>query len=605
MVAGSAAGTFLLLDSLRIWLLSGTTIFGSAGTTDPVVQAGFLALWLVPSILVTAVAKLRWTPVATVAVAVGALVTLNSGVSGVAQLIAACVAALALFAWLVSVAVRGWPPTLVAVGVAVGLAATAVLNLVGGQTDIAWLPAPFGWLVLLAGATSLMLATAKTEHLPGTGGFAPWFAIGPALLLAGVLTTVTSRAWVTGWLGAACVVIGAIAGIPLAAGNVFGRLPWLPLAVLPTLTILTDLLSENDRFAWWGIAAQAGLAAALPAVVAGASGATERTPGIRGAAAYAGLLAFYLLCGTYYAAAVADLPVSRPSLLAVAAILVGLAPALAGRSPRRSTSTRRLLALAPVTVALAWLCAPAPPEPTGPVSTQDSLRVMSYNVRYGVSAGGRYDPAAQAAEIRSRNPDVVLLQEVDRGMLVNGGHDVMAALQQHLGMYGYFTPSNEPLFGTAIFSRRPLENVRFDEVPAYDIPSGAGLFSGIMRFDAGGEIAIGVTHLQEGAQGVSGEQIGDLAALVAGLRDGGSRQVVLGGDFNVEPEDPRLAPLRTELRDALAPARPLLTWPADAPKQQLDHVWVSDGLSAERPASVNSTVSDHLPVEVTVRRSSG
>ncbi|WP_307796076.1 endonuclease/exonuclease/phosphatase family protein [Amycolatopsis sp. 195334CR] len=78
---------------------------------------------------------------------------------------------------------------------------------------------------------------------------------------------------------------------------------------------------------------------------------------------------------------------------------------------------------------------------------------------------------------------------------------------------------------------------------------------------------------------------------------------LLGGDFNVEPEDPRLAPLRRELHDALAPARPLPTWPAEAPEQQLDHVWISAGLSAERPASVNSTVSDHLPVEVTVRRS--
>ncbi|WP_343225836.1 endonuclease/exonuclease/phosphatase family protein [Luteimonas panaciterrae] len=67
---------------------------------------------------------------------------------------------------------------------------------------------------------------------------------------------------------------------------------------------------------------------------------------------------------------------------------------------------------------------------------------MSYNIRYGISNSGRFDPDAIADAIAAQSPDIVMLQEVDRGFLVNVSHDVLALLQKRLHMYVYYNPAS-------------------------------------------------------------------------------------------------------------------------------------------------------------------
>lgn len=79
------------------------------------------------------------------------------------------------------------------------------------------------------------------------------------------------------------------------------------------------------------------------------------------------------------------------------------------------------------------------------------------------------------------------------------------------------------------------------------------------------------------------------------------RPLVLAGDLNTEPVDPAFAEFtRAGLVDALASARPLPTSPADDPREQIDHVFVSPDVVAADVAAPRGTASDHLPVAVTL-----
>lgn len=107
------------------------------------------------------------------------------------------------------------------------------------------------------------------------------------------------------------------------------------------------------------------------------------------------------------------------------------------------------------------------------------------------------------------------------------------------------------------------------------------------------------THLQPPPGRDPVEQAGEVAAFAGRYANG--RPLVLGGDLNTEPDDPAFAEFtRSGLVDALAAARPLRTSPADDPRTQIDHVFVSPGLTATEVRAPRTEASDHLPVTLTV-----
>ena len=75
--------------------------------------------------------------------------------------------------------------------------------------------------------------------------------------------------------------------------------------------------------------------------------------------------------------------------------------------------------------------------------------------------------------------------------------------------------------------------------------------------------------------------------------------LVVAGDLNLEPGSRAWdALLGADLTDALGDARPMPTWSSEDPQQQIDHVLVSDGVSASGAHAPSSLLSDHLPVVV-------
>ncbi|MGK0353208.1 MAG: endonuclease/exonuclease/phosphatase family metal-dependent hydrolase, partial [Planctomycetota bacterium] len=59
---------------------------------------------------------------------------------------------------------------------------------------------------------------------------------------------------------------------------------------------------------------------------------------------------------------------------------------------------------------------------------------MTWNIHHARGLDGEVDIDRIAAEIRAAAPDLVALQEVDRGVRRTGGLDIPAALAERTGM---------------------------------------------------------------------------------------------------------------------------------------------------------------------------
>jgi endonuclease/exonuclease/phosphatase family metal-dependent hydrolase len=95
-----------------------------------------------------------------------------------------------------------------------------------------------------------------------------------------------------------------------------------------------------------------------------------------------------------------------------------------------------------------------------------SIRLMTYNIHNGIGRDRIYDLRRIEAVIRSEAPDIVALQEVDRGMARSRFDDQARLLGEALGMYAVHCITLEKErggFGNALLSRFPLLlNRRYD-----------------------------------------------------------------------------------------------------------------------------------------------
>lgn len=328
-----------------------------------------------------------------------------------------------------------------------------------------------------------------------------------------------------------------------------------------------------------------------------------------------GMLCLLGLLFLYYAGYDLPLPFDQILLLPFAALL--LAMAARPRSPSTATVAasplrplpRAVLAVLVALIALPWLgsgggttAATTSPEPTS------DLRVMTYNLHCGFGARGYLRLEEQAAVIASQRPDVVALQEVSRGWIINGGVDVLAWLAHRLDMDYRFAPTADPLWGNATLSRRPIVASHH-----LDYPSGAKqqIRRGLVEISvaADGDAApwnLINTHFHH-RRSDSEVRVEQAAVLLATW--GGRPRTLLVGDLNATPESPEMDVLRDagladSIGDRLAAGSSNLgdgyTFRADALDRRIDYIWRSPDLHSRDLAIVPSTASDHLAIAATV-----
>jgi endonuclease/exonuclease/phosphatase family metal-dependent hydrolase len=238
----------------------------------------------------------------------------------------------------------------------------------------------------------------------------------------------------------------------------------------------------------------------------------------------------------------------------------------------------------------------------------DIIRVMTYNIHSGVNRDGnvRLQPAVQV--IRSLNPDIVALQEVDMGITHSRYRHQARVLSDRLEMQFFFYPLmrfETRHYGLAFLSRLPFTIVKCDRLPTV-LPR--------FRLQKRGAVWIRLDHWPRPIH-IFNSHLGlfhrerrrQVEALLgrnwleAVPRD---EAVIFCGDLNAGPSSWAYRRLSASLSDVQKKKRdkqrPMPTFSSRRPTLRIDHIFVSNHLT---PLSVKvftsrtaQMASDHLPL---------
>lgn len=271
----------------------------------------------------------------------------------------------------------------------------------------------------------------------------------------------------------------------------------------------------------------------------------------------------------------------------------------------------RLIALlAPVLLALLAIGTPAHADPP-PVS----LRVASYNIRYGAGMDGVFDLDRIASAIDELDADIVGLQEVDVHWGARSNHlDVAQEIADRTGMRVVFAPiydvpSATPgapnrQFGVAVLSRYPIvefinhDLTRLSTQEANPTPTPAPGFAEAVIEAQGARLHVYSTHLDyRGDPTVRRLQVADTLAVLAQKRAGATQ--ILLGDLNAPATAPEIMPLWDHLTSATE-INTEPTFPAGRPTSRIDHIGVTSQVTIVGATVPNTTLaasaSDHRPL---------
>jgi endonuclease/exonuclease/phosphatase family metal-dependent hydrolase len=233
--------------------------------------------------------------------------------------------------------------------------------------------------------------------------------------------------------------------------------------------------------------------------------------------------------------------------------------------------------------------------------TPKTLRVLTYNIHHAEGLDKKLDLPRIANVIRSTEPDLVAIQEVDVKAKRTGGVDEAAELAKLTNMHAYFAKAMDyqgGAYGQLILSKYPLTDTKTHVLP----PAEPGVEPRIMaeaHVKVGDRsIAFFGTHLDARDNARRVLQVQEIARITANIKDDVS---ILAGDLNSHPDHKPIALLTQEWTDPSA-GKGLRTIPADKPKNQIDYVLYrpKDRL---RPIDVKvidePVASDHRPVLAT------
>src|SRR2546421_8537440 len=242
----------------------------------------------------------------------------------------------------------------------------------------------------------------------------------------------------------------------------------------------------------------------------------------------------------------------------------------------------------------------SPTNFNSPVSpAKRTLRVMTYNIHVGIGMDKKTDLKRIAGVINQEHPDLVGLQEVDRGVERTQRVDEIAEIAKLTRMeyaFAYNLHYQGGQYGVAILSRFPIMTIdhrRYGNTREKER-------RGMIRVEVavnGKTINFVTTHLDyqyEDGRVFEAEQLLKALEEVKG-------PLIVVGDFNDLPVAAAYQLMNTEFRDAWTDSHANgegLSYPADKAVKRIDYIFyrTSDPVRARKAWTVNTLASDHLPV---------
>lgn len=243
----------------------------------------------------------------------------------------------------------------------------------------------------------------------------------------------------------------------------------------------------------------------------------------------------------------------------------------------------------------------------------DHVRILLLNMHAGKDAAGKPNIKAIASLIDDQKPDLVLLQEVDRGTNRSGNVDQVSELAEATKYQSAFAASlfhyDGGEYGLASLSQQLIgyhATLPLRVLPLHTRAGGSheprvALLT-IVEVERMTWRALN-THLDPSQDGGRPQEVAGLVEVLHEQQAAGS-PLLVGGDFNSTPADPVLQPIRSAgLHDAWTECGKGdgFTYPADKPAKRIDYLWLAEGMTCESAQVLDSGVSDHRPLLVTLK----
>lgn len=524
--------------------------------------------------------------------------------------------------WIGHVNAPGLPESTprLAYGLLLGLALDTAIKGAAGTLDLSWIPGllPIGVIAAMAVAVLGLLVvepfhdrSAPAE--PSAVKLVVLLALGPYMALQAIVFQ--NQGWVAAMTGLAMpqaflVVMGgnvmAAAALTWGLANGFAYRQWLGPALALYIGLAATTASRlAPNFAWVVLVVQAAQGWGWGILAASLSPAVH--PGLRRTSMFcaAGLLLFLFVSFFYYAGLEIALPWPRNALLPISGWILGVLIVLAAERkhpvplPRWKQASGILLAglLALVAVFHAWV---QPAVAVFELPSPLPIRVLTYNIHSAYNVAGRQDPEAIASVIQASGADLVALQEVSRGWMVDGSTDLAGWLSQRLGLPFLFRGTADPVWGNAILSRYPITDYGWAPLPTEGTLLPRGFLWAKVELGEAQPLFFIATHLHHVTEDSAVRQA-QVAALLSYWDD--HPFSLLAGDLNARPQyAAMLALAQAGWVDSWSQAGEGdgWTWPAAQPFERIDWIWHTSDLVALQADVIATTASDHLPLLVTI-----
>ncbi|MDD5604379.1 MAG: endonuclease/exonuclease/phosphatase family protein [Dehalococcoidales bacterium] len=514
-------------------------------------------------------------------------------------------------------------PALFALGLLLGVAADSAIYGVHGTYDIAWNNGFWSVLITLLLTTvlflilyngRLLLNIQNYEHgrptLPITW---PLISIGPFLFLQmQIFQNIARLTTVTGWetpLVFSWIMLGHLLGITFAAWFIFHP----PAYTRAIIYLLAFILLLSTIFP-----TPTGLLAGLYFLLGQISLSIliyfillySTSPGKEAGSKYnsntaiptgIGILIMAAFILGYYATYQIKLPFDNHIFEPVAAFIITACVIPIGFAKTVKPEYDFRLWFAPaITVILLLFSFASMVTFQKPVPANTSyngyINFMCYNLHNGFNTKGHLNMEELAKNIEAFNPDIVALQEISRGWLVNGRVDMIEWLSIRLDMPYVYGATAGPMWGNAILSRFEITNAENFSLPSEDLPIERGFIHATIKLSLLESIDVIATHFHHVEEDtlVRQSQASRLLEYI-----GLAENTIIMGDFNAVPGAEEIQMFTSagfiDVVSLVEPP-PAYTFRSDAPYQRIDYIWMSPGMEADHITIYPSTASDHLAI---------
>lgn len=611
LIPAAALVALLLFDLLRVWLPS--LLFTVEMSTWGRITIALVVTAVAP-IVVGMVPKLarRDAWMASVGILVLARLSLQLDVGGAWMLVASSIAVIAAALALGVLSGLGRYNGDLRFSVLTGFAASGVIHAGLGMTDLIWRSGALAWgatlvLLLATGYTAWQLETPDTPEEERGAARWPWWLFGPILLLLGSLVFVPGRIasavhWSDPVVAATTVVAAGFLLVAVTVGRWFGPATSGPAGAALTLVGTAGALQPTS---WVAVASQLCLAAGLGLLAASMDRVRGTARPASVAAAVAGFpMVFLLLAILFYLPYGISLPFPNRAVLLLAAVGLSAGGIWAGAAREREVIRergilRRVANAMAVTAVFALLAGSlVGSSERGPAASSEPgepIRVALVNVQSGFEPDGRLGIHRLGEQLAAEDPDIVILNEVDRGWLATGGRDTLRQLSAHLELSYVFGPAADEMWGNAILSRYPVAEWTVERLPRGSDPMGRSQLIAVLDVTAQQQIAVIATQLSE-VDGQGDTRLPQARALAATMVRLQERDVpvLIGGTLHAGPESAELESLTDSTRSVLPQGHP--TWPAADPEHQLGHILTTEELRLRDARVLETDLTDHQPI---------